>query len=234
MKTCIRFFLFFALLFAQAPSGAWAQHVGWKTNLIGDALLNANMGFEFGLSKKWTLDIKGQLNSWELSHHEHWKHWGVQPSMRYWFCDRFAGHFFGIHGHGGQFNIGNVDVDFQFLGTHFSRLADSRFQGWFAGGGLSYGYAWMLGRHWNFEAEIGFGYSYVRYDRFECEGCEKKVESDQEHHYVGPTKAALPLPSFFVNPGYSFRHLPLVLLLDEAKRVVGRNPSVTEIAGMLP
>ena len=46
--------------------------------------------------------------------------------------------------------------------------------------------------------------------------------------------AALPLPSFFVNPGYSFRHLPLVLLLDEAKRVVGRNPSVTEIAGMLP
>ena len=198
MKTRIRIFLFFALLLAQAASGAaWAQHVGWKTNLIGAALLNANMGFEFGLSKKWTLDIKGQLNSWELSHHEHWKHWGVQPSMRYWFCDRFVGHFFGIHGHGGQFNVGNIDADFQFLGTHFSRLADSRFQGWFAGGGISYGYAWMLGRHWNFEAEIGFGYSYVRYDRFECEGCGKKVESDQEHHYIGPTKAALNLVYVF-------------------------------------
>ena len=55
----------------------------------------------------------------------------------------------------------------------------------------------MLGRHWNFAAEIGFGYSYVRYDRFECEGCEQKVESDQEHHYIGPTKAALNLVYVF-------------------------------------
>ena len=46
--------------------------------------------------------------------------------------------------------------------------------------------------------------------------------------------AAFPLPRFFENPGYSFRHLPLVLLLDEAKRVVGRNPAITDIACMLP
>ena len=45
---------------------------------------------------------------------------------------------------------------------------------------------------------------------------------------------AFPLPSFFMNPGYSFRHLPLTLLLDRSKRVMACNPGVTDIPGMLP
>ena len=84
-----------------------------------------------------------------------------------------------------------------FLGSDFSGLSETRYQGWFVGAGVAYGYAWILGRHWNLEAEIGFGYAYTRYDRYRCAGCGRKVESDKSHHYVGPTKAAVNLVYLF-------------------------------------
>ncbi len=185
------------MLFAGIGYNASAQKLAVKTNLLADAFLNANAGVEIGWAPKWTLDVTGQFNGWTLSHDRRWKHWGLQPEARYWFCDRFGGHFIGIHAHGGQYNIGGVDGKLHFLGTDARKLKDSRYQGWFVGGGVAYGYAWILGRHWNFEAEIGVGYSYTRFDRFRCAGCGKKVESDKDHHYFGPTKAAVNLVYLF-------------------------------------
>ena len=49
-----------------------------------------------------------------------------------WFCDRFAGHFVGVHALGGQYNIGNLNNHISFLGTDLSVLSDRRYQGWFA------------------------------------------------------------------------------------------------------
>lgn len=174
-----------------------AQTLGVKTNLLYDAFLNVNLGAEVGLAPKWTLDLSGDFNAWTLSHDRRWKHWMVQPEARYWLCDRFAGHFFGVHAHGGQYNVGNLDNGINFLGTDFSKLSDHRYQGWFIGAGIAYGYAWVLGRHWNLEGEIGVGYSYTRYDEFQCAGCGKKTDEDKSHHYFGPTKAAINLVYLF-------------------------------------
>jgi hypothetical protein len=132
-----------------------------------------------------------------MSNGRKWKHWLAQPELRYWLCDRFAGHFFALHLHGGQYNVGGLKNGIKFLGTDFSKLGDYRFQGWFAGAGIAYGYTWILGKHWNLEAELGFGYSYTNYDTFECAGCGKKVEEGKDHHYVGPTKAAINLVYLF-------------------------------------
>jgi hypothetical protein len=82
-------------------------------------------------------------------------------------------------------------------GTEFSKLSDHRYQGWFAGAGIAYGYALPLAKHWNAEFEIGIGYAYSRYDKFECEGCGQKVEKDKSHNYFGPTKAAISLVYVF-------------------------------------
>ncbi len=176
---------------------ASAQGIAVKTNVLSDALLSPNLGIEAGLSPRWTIELTGQTNMWTLSHGRRWKHWALQPEARYWFCDRFAGHFVGIHAHGGQYNIGGFNGIYNLLGTDARKLEDSRYQGWFVGAGIAYGYAWILGRHWNLEAEIGIGYSYTRYDRFRCVGCGKKVESDKPHHYVGPTRAAVNLVYLF-------------------------------------
>lgn len=174
-----------------------AQDVALKTNLLYDATATVNLGIEIGLAPKWTLDISGNLNAWTMSHDRTWKHWMAQPEARYWFCDRFAGHFLAIHAHGGQFNVGNLDNDFDFLGSDFSQLSDLRFEGWFVGGGIGYGYAWVLGKHWNIEAELGIGYAYCRFDEYICFDCGKKTAEDKDHHYFGLTKLALNLVYVF-------------------------------------
>ncbi len=192
-RSITRQLLLLVLALTGAVQGIRAQDVAIKTNLLSDALLSPNLGIEVGLSPKWTLDVSGQFNAWTLSHDRRWKHWLAQPETRYWLCDRFAGHFFGVHALGGQYNIGGFDGKVNFLGTDARKLKDSRYQGWFVGGGVAYGYAWILGHNWNLEAEIGVGYTYTRYDRFQCAGCGKKVSEDMDHHYLGPTKAAINL-----------------------------------------
>lgn len=171
------------------PLRALSQ-VGLKTNLLYDATASINLGVEFPIAKKWSLDVSGDINAWSINDHL-WKHWFAQPEARYWFCDRFSGHFVGVHLHGGQYNIGNISGLPNFLGTEFSELKDTRVQGWFAGAGVSYGYTWLLGKHWSAEAELGLGWAYTRYDRFPCAVCGSKIEKDRPHNYFGPTKLAL-------------------------------------------
>ena len=196
MKIKRKIILYMGLVFFSALT-AKGQSMAIKTNLLYDALLNINAGIEVGLAPKWTADVSGNFNAWEFSHNRRWKHWMVQPEARYWFCDRFGGHFLGIHAHGGQYNVGGLKNGIMLMGSDLSRLSDHRYQGWFVGAGVGYGYAWILNRHLNLEAEIGVGYAYTRFDKFQCEGCGKKVETGRSHHYVGPTKAAVSLVYLF-------------------------------------
>lgn len=176
---------------------AMAQKVAVKTNLLYDATSTINLGTEFGLSPKWTLDVSANYNPWTYSNNKKWKHWLVQPEARYWFCNKMMGHFIGFHAIAGSYNIGNVNADFKFLGTDFSKLKDYRYEGWFVGAGVAYGYSWVLSKHWNLEAELGVGYTYSKSNKFECASCGEKLEDDKTHHYVGPTKAALNLVYVF-------------------------------------
>ncbi len=180
------------MLLTLAAPAARAQKVGLKTNLLYDALLSPTIGVEFAMAPQWTMDISGTLNNWPVNDHR-WKQWMVQPEARYWFCQRFSGHFLGVHALGGQFNFGNLKNNIKFLGTDFSQLTDRRFQGWMVGAGVAYGYSWILSRHWNIEAELGIGWIYTRSDEFRCANCGKRLKEDVPHNYFGPTKAAVNL-----------------------------------------
>jgi hypothetical protein len=182
-----------ALLCLLNAPGVHSQDVALKTNVLYDAALSPNLGIEFGMAPKWSFDLSGNVNAWTLSHGHRWKHWLAQPEARYWFCERFAGHFLAMHLLGGQYNIGGYN--FTMLGTKLESAY--RYQGWFAGAGIGYGYSWALSKHWNIEAEIAVGYAYTRYDKYECANCGKKVDDDHPHNYVGPTKAALNLVYVF-------------------------------------
>lgn len=187
MKFCISLLLGLFL-----SLGAKAQDVAVKTNLAYDATATINAGVEFPIARQWTMDISGNFNAWDMSDQRKWKHWMLQPEARYWFCDRFVGHFLGFHLHGGQYNVGGIDNDIKFLGTDFSKLSDSRYQGWFVGGGVGYGHTWILNKFWSMEAEIGLGYSYTRFEKYPCAECGD-MEDKGVHHYVGITKAAINL-----------------------------------------
>jgi hypothetical protein len=104
-----------------------------KTNLLYDATTTINLGYEVALNNKITLDIWVNYNPWTLGHK--WvgldekglpelagptaseretklKHFMVQPEVRWWLCEKFNGHFFGAHLHGGTFNVGAFVMPF--------------------------------------------------------------------------------------------------------------------------
>lgn len=173
-----------------------AQNLSVKTNIVYDITSTINLGAEVSLAEKWTFDLSGNWNSFQFENNKKWKHWLVQPELRYWLCRKFGGHFFAAHLLGGQYNVGNIDGLPKIFNADLRRLADYRYEGWFVGAGIGYGYAWMLGKHWNLEFEIGLGVAYTEHDKYECETCGNKVDSDK-HVYVGPTKAALNLVYVF-------------------------------------
>lgn len=181
------------ILFLLTGISLSAQNLAVKTNLLYDAFATVNLGTEIGLSPKWTLDLSANYNGWTFGDNKKWKHFLVQPEARYWLCERFNGHFVGAHLVGGIYNIGNIDADFKLFGTDFGSLKDHRYEGWMIGAGIGYGYQWLLSRHWSMEAEIGIGYIYTRADKYECAYCGDKVEDNEPHHYLGPTKAAISL-----------------------------------------
>lgn len=184
--------LIWIILGLAAMQQAYGQ-VAIKTNLISDATLSPNLGVEIGLAPKWSLDISGEINAWTLDNGRRWKHWLAQPEARYWFCDRFSGHFLGFQLLGGQYNFGGWKHGFNFFNNRFEELKTERHQGWYAGAGVAYGYTWILGKHWSLEAELGVGWAYTRYDVYPCSKCGTKLDEDRVHNYVGPTKAAINL-----------------------------------------
>lgn len=172
-----------------------SQNVSVKTNLLYDATASVNLGVEGKLAPKWSLDLSGDFNDWTIRDHK-FKHWFVQPEARYWFCEAFLKNFIAVHAIGGQYNVGNIKNGINFLGTDFSKLSDHRYQGFAIGGGIAYGYALPLSKHWNMEFEIGVGYVYLKYDIFQCSKCGKK-DGNSHHNYFGPTKAAINLVYIF-------------------------------------
>ena len=176
------------LVFGIAASNA--QNVAIKTNLLHDATQSINLGIEVGVSQRWTIDIAGNYNSWSKNSSVKWKHIYIQPEARYWFCDRFAGHFLGGHLLYGAFNFGNLNNNIRFLGTDLSPLSKYRYQGFGYGIGISYGYAFMLSKHLNIELELGVGYILADYQQYECDSCGRYIGKGL-HNYFGPTKAAV-------------------------------------------
>lgn len=163
------------------PREAHAQDVALKTNGLYWATTTPNLGVEMALSPKWTLDVSGGYNPWTFHDDKKMRCWLVQPELRYWLCEKFEGHFVGVHLHGAQY---------------FGGFKEKRYDGYLAGGGFTYGYDWILSPHWNVEAAIGIGYARLWYNegpRIPCKKCVVRKDKD----YVGPTKIALSLLYLF-------------------------------------
>ena len=172
------------------------KQVGLKTNMLYWATTTPNLGIETQVGKKHTAQVFFGLNPWKQSggDRSRFRHWLVMPEYRYWFNQSFEGWFVGAHALGGQYNVGGVKFPFGLLkGTR-----NHRYEGWYAGGGITAGKQWNLSKHWNLEASLGLGYVHTRYDKYECGVCGEKLKSAHKN-YVGPTKVALSL--IYLIPG---------------------------------
>ena len=173
--------MFVLLVLATLPSSLKAQDVALKTNALYWLGTTSNLGVEFALSPKVTLDLSAAYNPWTFHDGKKLRFWLAQPEVKYWLCDKFEGHFVGLHLHGAQY---------------YGVFNDKIYDGYLAGGGITYGYDWILSPHWNLEAAIGVGYAHLWYKqglRLPCEKCFEK----KHKNYFGPTKVALSLVYIF-------------------------------------
>lgn len=157
-----------------------------------DAFRLPNLGVEIGLSKRLSLDMPVYYNPWAFSESQEMKLLMVQPELRYWLCEKFNGHFFGVHLLGGAYNTMGIKPVFAL----WDDMKDFRYKGTFYGAGISYGYQFILGNHWGLEATVGVGYARVNYEKFPCSNCGERLDKGTKN-YWGPTKAALNLIYIF-------------------------------------
>lgn len=170
--------------------------VAIKTNLLYDATGTVNLGVEFLLGKKTTLDISGNYNAWytDKSKNEKVRHALIQPEFRYYFDERFKGHYVGAHLLAGEYNVCGDNWLFGSM-IDMSTISDmerGRYQGVGYGAGLTYGYVMPLANRLNLEFNVGLGYIYLDYDQYGPDKCDPLVGSDTDG-YFGLTKLGVTL-----------------------------------------
>ena len=179
-------FILILLMLGYFVPGSKAQKVAVKSNLLYDLTTTMNLGVEIGLAPKWTLDVPVNYNPWKPDNGRRLRHWGIQPEVRYWFCERFNRTFVGLHAHYADFNVGNLP------GLFSDNMQKNRYQGHLYGGGLSIGHSWILKKRWSIEASVGLGYERIEYEKYPCAECGCRLKSDTRN-YFRPTKVGISL-----------------------------------------
>lgn len=162
------------LLFFSLSAQSQERTIGIKTNALYWGALTPNLGVEMSLGRKWSVSVDGMYAPWTFKNNKKYLGWAIQPELRWWCCEAFTRHYVGIHYHYARYNIGEEMY---------------RRDGHLMGGGISYGYIWVVNDHWNIDFNIGVGYARLEYDKF-AQKCNKLVE-ERDRNYWGPTKAGV-------------------------------------------
>lgn len=125
-----------------------AQRVALKGNLIDWATLSPNLAVEMRLNQKLSLDISATTHPFSFTIADmKATHVRLQPELRYWFNRPMARHFVGVGLLGGLYNV---------------KFNKNFYEGDIFGVGVSYGYVFVLSRHWNLETTLGVGVARLR------------------------------------------------------------------------
>lgn len=148
-----------------------SRAVGIHTNILYWGAMTPNIGMELPLARQWSVDVTGFYAPWTFKHNKKYRMWGVQPELRWWCCQTMTRHYIGMHFQYARFNIGEEKY---------------RRDGHLMGGGISYGYIWVINLRWNIDFSIGAGYARIEYDKY-FQNCNM-FEGKHNRNYWGPTK----------------------------------------------
>lgn len=181
-------FILFLLLLLFRLADLHSQTLAVKNDLLTGALSSPNLSVEVKLSDRFTLEAGFHYNPFPAGGDKRWKHWFVQPELRYWMCQPFGGHFFGAHLMYGVYNAGDMKLP---LGL-FKGVRSSRYEGDFLGLGVSYGYHFILSPRWSIETSLGVGFLHIGYERYHCLHCGEQTGGGYKN-FIAPTRAAVSL-----------------------------------------
>jgi hypothetical protein len=127
-----------------------------KTNLVGWALADANLGVEYQWNPHWSVGLHAYYGAIDLpSYRLKFRTLTFQPELRYWINSHWS---VGLHPTLAWWNYG-MNGDYRRQDHNGSSPA------W--GGGLAIAYHKQLSRHWFFEASAGGGVYRLHYDKYE-------------------------------------------------------------------
>jgi hypothetical protein len=158
-------------------------HLTLKNNLLYDALLIPNIGIEYYLGKKWSIDAYWMYSWWKCDHnHNYWRTYGGDIALRRWFGDfertnrqTPVGLHVGIYAQ-------MLTYDFEIGGRGY--LGDR----WSYAGGIEAGYSLAIARRFNIDFNIGIGYLGGQYKEYlPIDGCYV-WQMTKQRHWIGPTK----------------------------------------------
>ena len=167
-------FILVIILLTYAFDYVNAQRVAIRNNLIYDATLTPNLGFDIRVDSLWTLGAVVGLNAWDIDKdsNKKWRHLLISPNVRRWLGD-VPFHKSYVEGDliYSHFNVGNTKIPFGL----YSAVKDHRLQGDLVALGGKYGYSWILARHWRIEAEAGIAVGYAWFKEYECATCGQQL-----------------------------------------------------------
>ena len=129
-----------------------AQHTAVRTNVLGWLTASPNIEAEFVLDSHFSLNMGVAANPLSTDKLKTtFTHF--QPEVRYWINRPMVSHFVGVTAFVNSFDMMVKDVCHK--GDAYAA-------------GITYGYAWVLSKHWNIEATAGIGvlrYRQFKYDK---------------------------------------------------------------------
>ena len=163
-----------SLLTCISSQKAEAQSFDLRNNLLYDATLTPNLGFDVKVDSLWTIGAVVGVNAWDIDKetNKKWRHLMIAPNFRRWLNGTAfqKGYFEGdlLYSH---FNVGNTKIPFGL----YSGVKDRRLQGDLLALGGKYGYSWILARHWRIETEAGVAVGYAWFKEYECATCGQQL-----------------------------------------------------------
>lgn len=169
-------------------------YMGFKTNLLYDALLVPNVGIEFYLGKGWSLGGNWMYAWWKNDkRHRYWRVYGGEIGLRKYLGLRSAsipltGHHIGIYGQ-------MVTYDFEMGGRGYmgGRPGGTLWEKANYGVGLECGYSMPVARRLNIDFSLGLGYLGGTYYEYVPMDGHYVWEGTKKRHWFGPTKAEVSL-----------------------------------------
>ena len=146
-----------------------------KTNALYWAAATPNIGAEFRINRHITLNFEAAYNRIDIGNVDT-RGAMITPGVRYWFSARpQTGHFLGIEGIAADYNL---------------IYKGKRHKGDLYGGGLTYGYSFVLSRHWSLEASLGVGAAHFQEKKYR-KGEKEPGEANVKEWKAMPIRAGL-------------------------------------------
>lgn len=184
---------------APEESTQWEKRtfLALKSNLLYDAATAVNFAVEVPFNEKFSLLYEHHCPWWLSDNNRYCLQFlSFGGEFRWWFKprtrpetprrvqrDALVGHFLGLYGMGGKFDI-QANRTFCYQGEFFSV-------------GLSYGYAMPIAKRLNLEFSLSAGYARIPYRHYNPTDDGELLIRDRNKtgvwHYIGPTKIEVAL-----------------------------------------